>query len=476
MLRDVNTIITDGGLGVETVKGEGVHFKIGVSPIVSDVPIIITGTMDAKKIKEKLGLSPLADACMDSVENGSSMIYCIPVLASVAGSVEEVQKTGTGLGNCSALGLPNNEYEIVVKFTGTGGFNQAVLRYSVDGGYSFSDELTLALNGELAIPSTGITFKFTEDAENKPDSFKVNDEYRVKTLSPQMTNLDVLTAVDKLRTTNYSYEYVHIVGESTKALWAALSSEAEKFVNMYKRPLFFVLEARKIMEGESLDEYAAYLVEERKGLQNYDIQIVTARSLYTRMDGTIKDINNAGIVCGLYSRASVQQSIGEVKTFDIAENKMLELLPRGIEDYLSLLDETKYLTFRKYEGIEGFYVTNARMMCPDGSDYRYAEDVRVKNKIIKETRKRALQEIQSDIDMEDVQGSLEAIAKFIQTPLDDMARKTPKEISMARIIVPEGQDILVTEKLRVIIRYVPIGHAREIEIDLGMENPFRNQQ
>lgn len=50
---------------------------------------------------------------------------------------------------------------------------------------------------------------------------------------------------------------------------------------MYKRPLFFVLEARKIMEGESLDEYAAYLVEERKGLQNYDIQIVTARSLYT---------------------------------------------------------------------------------------------------------------------------------------------------------------------------------------------------
>ena len=93
MLRDVNTIITDGGLGVETVKGEGVHFKIGVSPIVSDVPIIITGTMDAKKIKEKLGLSPLADACMDSVENGSSMIYCIPVLASVAGSVEEVQKT-----------------------------------------------------------------------------------------------------------------------------------------------------------------------------------------------------------------------------------------------------------------------------------------------------------------------------------------------------------------------------------------------
>lgn len=141
------------------------------------------------------------------------------------------------------------------------------------------------------------------------------------------------------------------------------------------------------------------------------------------MDGTIKDINNAGIVCGLYSRASVQQSIGEVKTFDIAENKMLELLPRGIEDYLSLLDETKYLTFRKYEGIEGFYVTNARMMCPDGSDYRYAEDVRVKNKIIKRLEKELCKRFKVIFNMEDVQGSLEAIAKFIQTPLDDMARK-----------------------------------------------------
>ncbi len=474
MLRDVNTIITDGGLGADTIKGEGVHFKIGVSPIVSDVPIVITGSMDAKKIKEKLGLSPLADACMDSVENGANMIYCLPVAASVAGTIGDVEKTGTGLGSLTVEGQPNNAYDITIKFTGAGGFNQAVLRYSVDGGYSFSEEVTLAINGELSIPSTGLLFKFTEDAGTPADSYKIDDVYKVSTESPQMTNQDVLTAIDKLRTSNYSFEYVHIVGESTKALWAAVSTEAENFSSLYKKPLFFILEARNINEGETLDEYAQYLVSERTGLQNYDIQIVTARSLYTRMDGTTKDINNAGIVCGLYSKAKVQQSIGEVKSFSIPENKMLELLPKGIEDYIGLLDQTKYLTFRKYEGIEGCYVTNARMMCPDGSDYRYAENVRVKNKIMRETRKQALQELQSDIDMTDVQGSLETIAKFIQTPLDTMARN--KEISSARIVVPEDQDILATEKLSVIIRFIPIGHVREIEIDLGMENPFRTQQ
>ena len=472
MLRDVNTIITDGGLGVDTTKGVGVHFKIGVSPIESSVPIVITGTMNATKIKEKLGLSPLADACMDSVENGSNMIYCLPVSASVVGTIGTLAKVVTGLGQCTVTGEPNNAYEIIVKFTGAGGFNEAVLRYSVDGGYSFSDEITLSVNGEVSIPFTGVVFEFTENVV-KADSFKIGDTYNVKTDAPQMTNEDVLGAIVKLRSTAYSFEFVHIVGESTKALWAAVSSEEQTFYEQYKKPLFFVLEARNITEDESLDEYAQYLVDERIGLQNYDIQIVTARSLYTRMDGTIHDINNAGIVCGLYSKSKVQQSIGEVKSFSISENKMLELLPVGIEDYIGILDETKYLTFRKYEGLEGNYVTNARMMCPDGSDYRYAEDVRVKNKIVKETRKKALLELQSDVDMVDVQGSLETMAKFIQIPLDIMARS--KEISSAKIIVPEGQDILATEKLIIVIRYIPIGHIREIEIDLGMENPFAKQ-
>lgn len=471
MLRDVKTVVSDGGLGLSSTKGEGVHLKIGVSPITSDVPIVITGNMSDKKIKERLGLSPLADACMDSVENGSNMIYCLPVAASIDGTVGEVEKQATGGGSCTVTGKPNNAYEIIVKFTGTGGFNQAALKYSVDGGYSFSDETTLPLTGEFAIPQTGLTFKFTEGV-NTAESFKVDDTYKVKTEAPQMSNQDVLTAIGKLKNISDAFEFVHIVGESTKELWFAVSAEQIKLYEQYHKPLFFILEARKINEDETVDDYAIQLMKDRKDILNYDIQVVAARSLYTRMDKVTKEINNAGIVCGFYSRAKVQQSIGETKTFSISEKKMLELLPRGIEEYISLLDESNYLTFRKYDGLEGYYVTNARMMCPENSDYRYAEDTRVKNKIIRETRKEALKQLQSDVDMSDLQGSLEAIAKFVETPLDTMAQK--KEISSVRITVPDGQDILVTETLNVIIRYVPVGHIREIVIDLGMENPFKN--
>lgn len=92
MLRDVKHTVTDGLLGFATATGDGKSLKIGVSPIVSDTPIIITGDMDAAKIKARLGLSPLADAVMSSVQFGASRIYCLPVSATTAGKLGSVSK------------------------------------------------------------------------------------------------------------------------------------------------------------------------------------------------------------------------------------------------------------------------------------------------------------------------------------------------------------------------------------------------
>ena len=95
MLRDVKHHITDKNLGFATATGDGRHLKIGVSPVVSDTPIIVTGAMDAAQIKSRLGLSPLADAVMDSVQFGANRIYCLPVSATTAGSLGIVSKTVT---------------------------------------------------------------------------------------------------------------------------------------------------------------------------------------------------------------------------------------------------------------------------------------------------------------------------------------------------------------------------------------------
>ena len=178
----------------------------------------------------------------------------------------------------------------------------------------------------------------------------------------------------------------------------------------------------------------------------------------------------AGIVAGLYGRVAVNKSIGETAVISLSEDKVRKLLPEGLEtDHIEIMDAAGYLTFRQYDGLEGYYVTNARMMGPEGTDYRYAEDVRVLDKIVRVTRVEALKQLQSDVDLDNLEADLAAKAQFIQAALEKMIEN--KEISAVTVTIPSDQDILNDETFRIIIRYVPRGKLREIVIDLGMENP-----
>lgn len=471
MLGDVKVNVLDGGLGSNTTKGDGIHIKIGASNIESSTPIVIKGSMDSEKIKELLGLTPLSDSVLDSVENGADLIYCIPVNPSIEGTIGETKATKTGTGTIGIIGKPNNAYSITVKIVGQGAKNEAIFKYSINGEYSFSDEITVPSSRKYPLEGTGLEITFTESEENANESFMIGDVYKAETVEPQMSNSDVLTIVAQLKNITSTYEFVHIVGESSVALWSALSIEADKYLKTYYKPIFFILEPRNIQKNEELKAYVDSIIADRKTIKSNYLQVVTARSTYLKMDGQTKDINNAAIVCGLYAKADVQQSIGETRNFAISESKMLKLLPEGIEEYIKDLDEAGFLTFRKYEGLSGFFVTNANMLSGEDSDYRYAERVRTSNKMVKAVRKEALLNLQCQIDTEDPEGSIGKIAEFSSTPLSEMEKK--KEISSARIVVPEGQDILTTEKIYFKIFWVPIGIAREFEIDFSMENPNR---
>lgn len=468
MYGDVNVTVEDGSLGRSSSTGSGVQFKIGISNIESATPILITGSMDAKKIKEKVGNTPLADACIDSVENGAATIYCIPVKANTDGTIGEVKAVKTGEGTLEVSGKPNNAYDIVIKVTDDGENNEAGYAYSLDGGNTFSEEMTVPLNGEAVLANTGLTAKFTEAAGG--DSFKEGDTFSFSTTAPSMSNADVISAVERLINNNTAFEFIHIVGTSSRTLWASLASIANDFLTKYKRPLFFVCEARMKRSNESLDEYAAAMQEERKGINNIYIQVVCSNSRYQRMDGRVQDINNAGIVCGLYCKAKESQSIGEVKSFPISEAKILKLLPEGIEDYIAVLDKAKYLTFRQYVGKEDYYVTSANMMAPDGSNYAYAEDVRVSNRLVKAVRAYALDELQTEIDPEQIEENITVLQEQLNTPIEDAVRD--KIISSGKLeIDTENLNILVDESIDVRVTYVPMGHVREMNLTFAVENP-----
>lgn len=471
MFGDVNATIEDGNLGRSSVSGTGKQFKIGITDIESTAPILITGNMSAKKIQEKLGNSPLADACIDSVEWGAKEIHCLPVKADIQATIGTIEQEGSGSGQVTITGSPVNELNIVIEITKSGETNEGEFRYSIDGGYRYSEELTLPLSGEFLIPETGLKAGFIA-ADN--ETFIKGDCYRIKTTAPEMSNQVLLDMVLKLINIKTDCEFVHIVGITSKPLWASLITLANEFLTKYKRPMFFVCEGRNKTDEETMDEYIQTMEDEVKGINSLYLQVVLSFSQYQRIDGRVQNINNAGIITGLYCQAKQSQSIGEVKAFPIPSSKMKKLLPEEIEDYLERLDSFRYLTIRQYMGKEDFYVTNANMLSAVGSDFAYAEDVRVLNRLVKEVRSQALENLHMEIDPVSVESSIAVLEEELNTPIEKAKRE--KIISSGRVSInTEDLNILADENIDLRITYVPMGHIRSMTAVFAVENPYTSE-
>ena len=470
MLGDVNAKIKDGNLGIVQKTGEGVHFKIGSAAKNFNQILTVTAGMDTDKIKEKLGDTPLFNAVIDSLAAGCSTIHVIPVGASVPGSTGALKTEMVGKGTASVEGTPINEYDIVIEFQNDGGFNEATYAVSLDGGNTFSKKTTVPSLGTIDL-GVGITLKLQEHTQKK-DSFKAGDRIYFHCTAPKLSNENVLNALKLIKTTKLHFEYIHVVGESGKALWAALAIEMQEFFDKYKKPVFCVLEAAGMTTEQTLDTYVQAVLKEKENIVSRSLQVVPSRVKFTAKDGKIRSTPLANIICGLYARAKVNTSIGKVEEFPL--NGVLGLLPLGIEDYIEILDEAGYTTARQYIGLEGYYISNSRSFASPTSDYVFMENVRTMYKAVREVRKQALYKMHMDIDPSEMETELAAHEKFLEIPLDAMV--VDKEISKGNVIIDTNQNILGTSNLKIKVRIVPMGVVRNMEMEFALENPYLEQE
>ncbi len=471
MYSEINVEIEDGNLGKNSGTATHAQAKIGVSSVQSNMPILITNTMKPEDIKAKLGYTPLADACIDATENGLKTIYAIPLKADVPGEIGEVTHTGTGEGRFDVTGNPNNAYDVVIRITETGNANEGSFRHSIDGGNNFSEEYTIPLEGKYDIPGTGLSLNFEDiSSVDEEKSFVEEDAYSFSTTAPTVSNASVLKALEKLVGYNKVAEVCHIVGVSAKTLWAALQSKAEEFLTAHKKPLIFLCEARPCGEKETLDEYMAAMEAERKGISSYFVCVTLSYAIYQRKDLRTQNINLAGVISGLIGKAKESLSIGCVEEFPVSSAKLIKLLPEGIEDYSREFDGMGYTVFRQYNGKEDFYVSNANVMAPAGSDFQYVESVRVLCRIIREISLKATDKVQTEVDPENLEGSIKAIEAHLGIAMEDCEKD--KIISSGEVTVDtEGLDILADETLNVSATWIPMGTARRYDMKFAVNNP-----
>ncbi|MTI82742.1 MAG: DUF2586 family protein [Firmicutes bacterium] len=467
-LPDVDVNILDGGLGVLPPSASGLQAKVGVCS--AGTVNGITSITDPEQIVDKLGTGPLVNALFDSFAGGARIVYAVRAEGDIAGTLGEVSSVKTGQGDMTVSGAPLDAYSAVVEIMDGGALNEATFRYSLDGEDTWSKKITVPELGPYEISGTGITLTFSEFETDPADSFAAGDKYTFSSVAPQASVVNVNAAVDSLLSSSYLYEFIHIVGESDAAMWAAADVKAVEAEGNYCY-LHMLCEARGPDDGEDADAWTQALLDEIANFASTRVSICAARGEILDMNtGRQVDRNSAGLYAGRVSSTNVQESPGKVRLGPVSG--MLALKPDGLNDgHILALDQAGFITFRQYRGLSGFYITNGRIAAESVSDYQYVEVRRPMDKACMLVRNAALMSEHGEIDPTNLSQSIKPLEADLTQPLDIMASPANGEIARGRVVIPLDQDILATSTIRSKIRIVPMAIMRWIELEVGYENP-----
>lgn len=454
-LPDVYISITDGGLGIQAATSAGIFAKIGVSN--KGELKQIAALSDPDQIKDIFGTGPLANSLADSFAQGTRMIYAMRVEGDLEGSIGAVEKSRSEA-SLTVTGKPLDAYEVILKINTSGGLNEAIFSYSLDGGDNYSGLLTIPLEGEYEIPDTGIKIVFT-------GNYEAEDQFSFSTAAPNASVGKVMEAIAFLLDTTLKFENIHVVGESSKSMWVAadvLMKEAE----VRFRYLYASFESRYQGENETTDAWVQSLVEERRGFSSTRVQVIASfGEVYDRLTGRQVRRSLGGHHRGQVATLKIQQSPGEVAVGPL--KGIVQMMPADLnEAHILTLDLAGYATVRSFIGMNGIYITNGRILADETSDYQQEENRRVMDEACFQTRMQALRFVKGGA----TERSLKALQAYMQHALDTMQGE--EKIYAGRIIIPPDQDIWSTEKLKAKVRITPVPIMREIETDMGFENPF----
>lgn len=193
-----------------------------------------------------------------------------------------------------------------------------------------------------------------------------------------------------------------------------------------------------------------------------------------------KSVTCIGSALGVLSASKVNENIGWIGKFNVVENGEYNepalaiasttlLIKNQSQSALNGVSDKGYIFLTKQVGIDGTYFTDSPTAISITSDYAYIENNRTIDKAIRNVRIYLLPSLNAPLYV-NADGTLseDVISKFkndCERALEVM--DIEGEISAYKVIINPLQDVLTTSKLSIAIKIVPVGVAREIEINIG---------
>jgi hypothetical protein len=188
-------------------------------------------------------------------------------------------------------------------------------------------------------------------------------------------------------------------------------------------------------------------------------------------------IPSVGAALGAVALAAVHESIAWVQKFRMDKAELESpvmadgiLLADMLEADLELLNDKRYLFFRRHVGIAGVYFNDSHTAIISTDDYSTIENNRAMQKAMRNLRTALLPQLAAPayVDAETGKLSLTTIEYFKsigEKPLEQMVKDG--ELSGFALDIDPDQNILSTSTLEVVVQLVPVGVARNIVVNIG---------
>lgn len=469
-LPDVTETIRDGALGIVSQNSDNIQVKLGISTL--GAPNTLYGFSSVQQAVATLGVGPLVEAVAHSLSVAGGPVYAMPISGSVAGVAGSVTHTGTGTATLAVSGTPNDSYSVQVNIisgaallsTGT-----ATCQISLDGGNTFGPVTTIPSSGIITLSdprgnATGLTLTWTYVSGT---AFVAGDQFVFTNTAPGYTLSDATTTFDALLALNQDWAWVHFVGlaasvSAAASLAAGVESLLGTAATQYRYG-FAVIEVPQDTDANIVSGFSSFS----------GVRTGVCAGFETLVSPISGRLMSRSVAFGLTSR--LQKVSPSTDAGRVADGPLEGCRALSRNEFATPnLDQHGFTTARTIIGLQGFFITNPRLMTNPGSDYTYIQNRRVMDIASKTARTAALNYLNSSV-RANANGTIaDRDASVIEAQITNalqQALTVPGDASAVSVKVDRTNNIVSTGQLLITIRVTPLGYAKSISLDLGFTNP-----
>lgn len=463
---EVNVTVADGALG-QSENSDEVHCKLGTCSAGAFNTLFAFSRPEA--VRNTLGQGSLVESLCDTLDAAGGTVVAMRINGSTAGSNSSIVRTGTspspGLG---FTGTPFDDYQGIAKITKAGTLGVFEFQISFDNGDTYSDVTLSAASITTFAATTGLTLTW------QAGSYVVGDTYTWTSTAPYFNTTDLNTTFAALLANPTEWGFVHVVGRGANAadtagIVAAVQSQLATAATNF-RFVRGIVEAADDTDGNlttGLAATSAIRVNLAAGFS--EMQSKVSGRVYKRPAGT--PVATRAHKVGKLPKVRIARHLGCVKDGPLDN---VASLYRD-EDATPALDPQRMTTLRSIKGKQGKFITRARLMAPNGSDYRFWHTGRVVDKACRLGRLRLLDFLNDTVDTNANGTIAEKAARRIEKQVDAVLRDQMVnfgECTEVTIRIDRTVNIQVTGSLLVDIRVRQLGYMENIDLTVGLEIPI----